>query len=167
MAYDWQHLQRFRFLLSIPARFVIAVLGSIAIGFLPEALVGRSYYNTGLEPYSPMILVVAACLGYWGNKRAGRSSDCWIWVIGVAWLAFGVVEESSYWATSSSPSRMQYIVNNFFGRTSLCSSGECLDEFLFTTPFAISIVYSVAAVFGLKSYRKGRADNSDSLSVDS
>jgi hypothetical protein len=160
MTSDWQSLRRLGFLLTIPIHFVLAVVGSMAIGFLPEAFVGHLYYNTGLDPYSPMILVAAGCLGYWVNKKVGHASARWIWVIGVIWLAYGASEESAYWATTSAPSRMQYVMDNFFGRTSACSSSECLAEFFFTTPCAVSIVYSIVAVFGLKSYRRRRLDDS-------
>src|ERR1700733_8725683 len=167
MASDWQHLRRLGFLPSLAIHFLLAVLGSIAIGFLPEALLGRAYHNTGLEPYSPMILVAAGCLGYRVNKKVGQSSAHWIWVIGIAWLTYGAFEESSYWATTNAPSRMQYVMDNFFGRTAACSASECLEEFLFTTPCAISIVYSIAAAVGLKSHKPSSLDKSDCLSGNS
>jgi hypothetical protein len=133
----------------------------MAIGFLPEASIGHLYYNTGLEPYSPMILVIAGCLGYWVNKIVGHASARWIWISGIAWLAYGALDESTYWYNSPGyTSRMQFVIDDFFGRTSTCSSGECLAEFFFTTPCAISIVYSVTAVFGLRAYKRSGLDDS-------
>jgi hypothetical protein len=167
MAYDWQRLQRLGFWSSLFFRFVVSVLGSIAIGFLPEAFVGRMYYNTGLEAYSPLILVVAGCLGYGLNKRLGHSAARWIWVLGVAWLAYGAFEESTYWYNSGAATRMQYVLDNFFSRTSVCSASECLGEFFFTTPCAVSIVYSAAAAVGLRSQLRGRNDKSGFPLVDS
>jgi hypothetical protein len=158
MALDWQFLKKLGFWTNLLHHSVVAILGSMLIGFLPEAFIGRSYYNTGLEPYSPMILLVAGCLGYWRNKKLGQSAACWIWIIGVAWLLYGAFEESVYWHNSGYSSRMQYVSNNFFSRTSVCSGSECLGELIFTTPCAVSIVYSVAAAIGLKSHRRGRTD---------
>jgi hypothetical protein len=55
---------------------------------------------------------------------------------------------------------MQYVLNNFFSRTSACSASECLGELIFTTPFAISIVYSMAAALGLRAHKAGKMDES-------
>jgi len=162
MLSDWQFLRRLGFWPSFFVHFFLAVLGSIAIGFLPEAFVGHLYYNTGLEPYSPMILVAAGCLGFSLNQRLGQPAACWVWIIGILWLSCGALEESTYWYNSVGySSRMQYVLGNFFGRTSACSGSECLAEFFFTTPCAASIVYSVAAGVGLKSYRRSRHDESE------
>jgi hypothetical protein len=50
--------QAFVWPISWMANYIVAVAGGMIIGFLPEALVSRIYYNTGLEPYSPMIIPI-------------------------------------------------------------------------------------------------------------
>lgn len=158
MAFDWQRLRRLGFLPALFLHYVLAVVGSIVIGFFPEILVENMNPNGILEPYSPMIQIVAGFLGYLVNKRLGHSAARWIWVLGVAWLAYGAIGDSSYWYNSPGySSRMQYIWVQFFGT---CSNSECAGQFLFTTPCAISIIYSVAAAIGLKSYRRGGTDES-------
>ena len=159
MAYDWLSLRNPRFWLSLFRHFAISTFVSMIIGFLPEAFIGRLYYNTGLEAYSPMILVVAGCLGFRVNRKLGQSAACWVWILGIAWLAYGAHSETAYWFNSGYSSRMQDVMATFFGGTIACSRSECLGELLFTTPCAASIVYSLAAAWGLKSYRKAMLGN--------
>ena len=130
------------------AHYFVAVAGGMTIGFLPEALVARMYYNTGLEPYSPMIAATAFLLGYFaaGFIFSGRAAN-FIWIIGIAWLVFGMYETTRYWSANWSPekTRWGYMVTNLFGPTLKCSGSECLGELIFTTPFTASVTYSIGA----------------------
>jgi hypothetical protein len=159
MAYNWLPLRNLRFWPSLFLHSAVSTFVSMIIGFLPEAFIGHLYYNTGLEAYSPMILVVAGCLGFWLNQKLGHSAACWVWILGIAWLTYGAHSESAYWFNSGYSSRMRYVMDNFFGGTVACSGSECLGELLFTTPCAASIVYSLAAAGGLKSHRKAGLGN--------
>src|SRR5439155_14077336 len=111
------------------AHYLIAVAGAMIVGFLPEALVSRMYYNTGVEPYSPMIAVTAFLLGYFtaGLVFGGRAAT-FVWIVGVAWMSFGIYDTTRNWSASWSPekSRWGYMVANLFGPTLKCSSSECL-----------------------------------------
>jgi hypothetical protein len=127
----------------------IAVLGSMLIGIGPEAAIGRYYYNTYIEPYSPAILLVSMVLGYSVNRKMGNRAAQWVWVPGVLWLLIGVYDTSRYpWGSS----RLQYVVDNLFSPATKCGDSECLGEVLFTTVFAATVGYSIAAVVGLRSY---------------
>jgi hypothetical protein len=130
------------------AQYVVAVAGGMIVGFLPEALVSRMYYNTGLEPYSPMIALTAFLLGYFAARHIfqGRAAT-FIWIIGLAWMIFGIYDTTRNWSASWSPekTRWGYMLANLFGPTLKCSGSECLGELLFTTPFIASITYSVGA----------------------
>jgi hypothetical protein len=132
----------------------VAVICSMVIGFFPEAFAGRYYLNTGLEPYSPAILVTAITLGYLLNRKLGHSAAIWVWVAGLVWLTYGIYDESRFWHNTLHSSRLSFILDDFFGPTSKCGGNECLGEFLFTTPAAATLGYSLGAVFGLRSYRK-------------
>ena len=133
---------------SCAAHYFIAVAGAMIIGFLPEALVSRAYYNTGLEPYSPMIAFTAFLLGYMvSSSRFNGRAAMFVWIIGLAWMMFGIYDTTRYWSASWSPekTRWGYMLANLFGPTLKCSSSECLGELLFTTPFVASITYSIGA----------------------
>jgi hypothetical protein len=132
----------------------VAVICSMVIGFFPEAFAGRYYLNTGIEAYSPAILVTAITLGYLLNRKLGHSAALWVWVAGLVWLTCGIYEESRFWHNTLHSNRLSYILDNFFGPTSKFGGEECLGEFLFTTPAAATLGYSSGAVFGLRSYRK-------------
>jgi hypothetical protein len=157
MAFNWRPLRSLGFWPGLFLHYVLAVVGSIVIGFVPEIFVEDTNPGSILEPYSPMILIVAGFLGYLLNKSLGHPAARWIWVLGVAWLAWGAISDSTYWYNSNASSRMQYIWVQFFGT---CTNSECAGQFLFTTPCAISIIYSVAAAIGLKSYQRGGIDES-------
>ncbi len=149
-----QSLRGTHFLGGLCLKFVVAVMGSMLIGFLPEALIGRYYYNSGFEAYSPAIFVTAIMLGYLVARSLGHSPAMWVWIIGLLGLAYGAYSESSQWYKGLAHSRLDYIAANFFGPTSKCSDTECLNELVFTTPFAATVGYSVGAAFGVRSYRK-------------
>jgi hypothetical protein len=154
-----QSLRDSHFLLGLFLQGAVAILGSMLIGFFPEALISRYYYNSGFEAYSPAILATAIVLGYFVNRRLGHSPALWVWVVGLVWLAYGAYDESKLWYTTGAISRMSFIVDNFFGPTSKCSGSECLGELFSTTPFAATVGYSMGAAFGLRSYRKADKTN--------
>jgi hypothetical protein len=118
------------------------------LGFLPEALTSRLYYNSGLEPYSPAIAASALLLGYFVSSRVLSSrAAMWTWLVGVLWLLVGVQELTSHWSANWSPekTRWGYALANLFGPTLKCSGSECLYELFFTTPLAASVMYSIGA----------------------
>lgn len=122
------------------------------IGVGPEAAISRYYYNTYMEPYSPAILLISLVLGYFVNRKMGSRAAQWVWVPGLLWLLFGIYETGKYpWGAS----RLQYVVDNLFSPTAKCNGSECIGEVLFTTVFSATVGYSIAARFGLRSY-KGR-----------
>jgi hypothetical protein len=140
--------QRFSWPLSWLAHYFVAVAGAMMIGFLPEALLSRVYYNTGIEPYSPMIAITAFLLGYFVSLFIfdGRAA-AFVWIIGLAWMVFGIYDMTRYWSASWSPERTRwgYMLANLFGPTLKCSGSECMGELFFTTPFTASITYSIGA----------------------
>jgi hypothetical protein len=148
-----QSLRDSHFLVGLFLQAVVAIFGSMFLGFLPEVFASRYYYNSAFEAYSPAILTTAVIFGYFVSRRFGHSPAPWVWTV-LVWLAYGAYEESSYWYNSLAASRLAYIADHFFGPTRKCSSSECLGEFFFTTPFAATVGYSLGAAFGLRSYRK-------------
>ena|SRR5271166_5591255 len=140
--------QTFAWPLSWIAHYFIAVVGSMTVGFLPEAFAPRFYYNSGLEPYSPMIAVAAFLLGYFpsGSVFNGRVAT-FIWTIGVVWMLFGIYDVTRGWSATWSPEKTLwgYVFVNMFGPTPRCSGSECLYKLFFTTPLTASIAYFIGA----------------------
>jgi hypothetical protein len=127
---------------------MFATAGAMVVGFIPEAFASRTYLNSGLEAFSPMIFAVAGILGTIINKEAGNKAAMWVWVAGTAWLCLEMYNESRSWDFGRAHSRAEYIVNNFFGPTSKCSATECLSELFAKTPFASTVGYSIGGVIG-------------------
>ena len=143
--------------ISCVVHYLVAVVGGMLLGFLPEAVASRMYYNTGLEPYSPMIAVAAFLLGYFAASRIlNARAATFVWIIGLVWIVFGIYDTTRYWSASWSPekTRWGYALANLFGPTLRCSGSDCLGELFFTTPFTASITYSVGAY--LRKRRKHR-----------
>lgn len=140
--------QTFAWPLCWVAHYFIAVVGGMIIGFLPESFASQLYYNSGLEPYSPIIAATAFLLGYLvaGSIFQGRAAT-FAWIIGLAWMLFGIYAETRSWSASWSTekTRWSYMLANLFGPTLKCSGTECMGELFFTTPFTASITYSVGA----------------------
>src|SRR2546430_3556533 len=44
---------------SLIVHYFLAVAGGMITGFLPEVVLSRAYYNTGLDPYPPAIALTA------------------------------------------------------------------------------------------------------------
>ena len=120
----------------------------MALGFFPEGTLGHYWYNTGLEPYSPMIALIALLSGYFivsaGFSQQAATST---WIVGAVWLAFGIYDTGRGWDASWSPekTRLAYVLANLFGSTVKCSGSECLGELIFTTPFTACVMYSIGA----------------------
>ena len=97
--------------LSLLAHYLVAVVGAVIIGFLPEAFVSKIYYNTGIEAYSPMIALTAFLLGYFvaGFIFDGRTA-MFVWIIGLGWLVFGIFDTTQYWNASWSPEKTRWAI---------------------------------------------------------
>ena len=118
------------------------------IGFLPEAALSRAYANTYLAPYSPAIALIAFLLGYFLSPRVKKGQAAtFVWVVGLLWLIYGMYDGLGYWSASWSPEKTRWsaMLAGLFGPTDKCSGSECLGELIFTTPFAASVTYSIAA----------------------
>jgi hypothetical protein len=103
----------------LASHFVLAVAGAMIVGFLPEALLSKLYYNSGLEPYSPVIAAAALLLGYLvGFRLLSLRTATWTWVPGVLWLLVGVQQLTSHWGASWSPekTRWGYAIANLLAR---------------------------------------------------
>jgi hypothetical protein len=106
-----------------------------------------------LSAFPPFILLSAAVVGYLLNRRFGHRAALWVWVLGFYWLLLGVWDLSRHWspAWDYHPTRWSFAAANLFGPD--CGDTECLWELLVTYPFAASVVYSVFALIGLRSFR--------------
>jgi hypothetical protein len=141
---------------------------SITVGFFLEVALGSYLVNTRLEPFAPMIALVALLTGYFvvspGKKRRAAS---WTWLVGVLWLAFGIYDTASGWDASWSheKSRWSYAYANLFAPPPRCSGSECLGEAIFTMPFTASVMYSIGAFIKIRRLAKNLRTSKDSSTV--
>jgi hypothetical protein len=144
---------------SYPARIIahcfFAVVAAFIVGIIPELLVGTLYRSTFLEAFSPAVAITALLLGYFFGYKLDREHLAgWTWICGLIWLLIGIHELTSSWSPSWShtESAWRYARTQLFGSIRLCSDSECLYELFFTTPFTISVTYSLGGF--LKKYRQ-------------
>ncbi|HSY33414.1 MAG TPA: hypothetical protein VLA42_15615 [Verrucomicrobiae bacterium] len=57
---------------SLILAFLHCILGaglSMVVGFIPEAILGRFYYDTGIEAFAPAIAFTGLILGFFFSVR--------------------------------------------------------------------------------------------------
>jgi hypothetical protein len=102
---------------------------------------------------SPLFWTPGFILGLLVNRVKSSRFACWVWLLGAAWLVFGILDSlhgyDPRWYQGCTPS--QNIVNAFFvGNSRKCGGGESiLYVLLFTMPAINSITYSIGAWLGL------------------
>ena len=139
--------------LYYPARlllhFFVAATGGIIVGLIPEALVGRLFRSTPLEPLAPGMALTALLIGYFfGHRLVARFHIAqWTWIIGTVWFFCGVYELTRFWspAWSHEKSAWDYAKGQLFGPNRVCGASECLYQLFFTVPFVLSLTYSIGA----------------------
>lgn len=129
--------------------FFVAATGGIIVGLIPEALIGRLYRFTPIEPFAPGMALTALLIGYfWGHRLVSKERVAeWTWTIGVVWFLYGVHDLTRFWRPSWShaKSAWSYARGQLFGTNSVCGDSECLYQLFFTIPFILSIAYSIGA----------------------
>jgi hypothetical protein len=112
-----------------------------------------------LNWYGPYVCAVGLCLGFIANRNMLKRVACWVWAVGVAWLAAGIWDSTRGYDPhfSQGCSAAENVVNAFFvlnGRK--CGGGgSTLAGVFFTMPALSSGAYAVGAwvAMGLKKRR--------------
>ena len=135
---------------------LLAVPVAMFVGFLPEALAGRLYVNTPLEPFTPMIALSAVCLAVFSSRWVASKVARWVWILPLLWFFYNGWDLMRSWspAWDSSSSRWTYALKELL--SSHCGSSECLYELFATTPLAASAAYAITYFFVMKSPPKRR-----------
>jgi hypothetical protein len=144
-------------LLLLLLHCVFLAVVSLTVGHLLEAALGHFWTDTILEPFAPMMALVALLSGYFVASRGqSRNAATWTWTVGIVWLTFGIYDTTRGWEASWSPqkTRWAYAFANLFAPPPRCSATECLGELIFTMPFTASVMYSIGACIKLHSLAK-------------
>jgi hypothetical protein len=133
--------------LGLGTHYVVAVVGGMLLGFIPEDLLSRFYRFSSIQAFAPGIGVTALLLGFFVSHRfRDLPLASWIWVIGSIWFFCGVHELTSSWSPSWSHERSawEYAKTQLFSPR--CGDTECLYQLFYTVPLVASVMYSVGAV---------------------
>jgi hypothetical protein len=130
--------------------FFVASAGGFMVGLIPEALVGRIWRFTPVEPFAPGMAFAALLIGYFfSNRLTGRSPvGQWAWTIGSVWFLYGLHELTRSWSPtwSNEKSAWDHAKGQLFGPNRVCGDSECLYQFFFTLPLVLSLTYSLGAL---------------------
>jgi hypothetical protein len=135
-------------LIALAVQSAVAVFASFVAGYFPEALAAKLFHDTALEPYAPVVAIVALVLGTVASARIfGGKAALATWVVGLLWLCVGVRDLTAGWRPGwlLQASAWRYITANLFGRSDACGITECLEEFAFTMPATLLVMYSLGA----------------------
>ena len=146
------------------------IVGPVIV-FMVVGIADGIFGNSPLKPIfergglaNPFIWGPGFVLGFLVNRIISGRFACWVWPLGVVWLAYGIWDSvhlyDPRWYQGCSAS--ENVVNAFFILNSRkCGGGSStLAGILFTLPAVNTIAYSLGAWLGLLSKR--RWDRTDS-----
>jgi len=147
---------------------VFLAVASMTLGLFLQVASDHFWVHTVLEPYYPMIALVALLAGYFVASRGqSRHAAAWTWTVGVLWLAIGIYDAANGWDAnwSHEKTRWAYAYANLFAPPPRCSSSECAGEAIFTMPFTASIMYSIGAFIKIRRLAKNLRTSKNSSTV--
>jgi hypothetical protein len=119
---------------------------------------------------NPLVWGAALALGFFVNRITCDHSAYWVWLPGIAWLAYAIWDSvhlyDPRWYQGCTAS--ENVVNAFFVLNSRrCGGGEStLSGIFFTVPAANSVAYSVGAWIGLSARRRRNSADTDHKATD-
>jgi hypothetical protein len=100
--------------------------------------------------YGPFVWGPGLLLGFFLNRHFRHRAACFSFILGVAWIAFGVLKAGSWrhgWSSRMAEAR----IDLFPLKQAECGTTECLGVLICTWPFINSVAYSIGALLGLLS----------------
>jgi len=136
----------------------------VATGVTADSVLGNvsPWYTSVADSaglLNPLLWAPGIVLGFLVYRRISTRTACWVWVVGVAWLAFAVWDSIHYYDPryNQGCSVRENIVNAFFimNARRCCGGDSTLSGLFFTMPAIGSATYSVGAcaAMGLKKKR--------------
>jgi hypothetical protein len=127
--------------------FVVFVVLGIAKGILGNSPLKLIVERGGFA--NPIVWGPGFILGFFVNRKTLDRVACWVWPMGVAWLAYGVLDSMRGYDPRfyQGCSALENIVNAFFILNAYrCGGGSStLEGVLFTMPAVSSAAYAVGA----------------------
>jgi hypothetical protein len=147
----------------IVSPFIVVMLSTAADTIFKDGVLKRLLDLGGLA--NPVSWCPGFVLGFLLNRKGSNRSACWVWPIGLAWLAYAIWDSvRSYdarWYQGCTAS--ENVVNAFFILNARkCGGGEStLAGLFFTLPAISSVAYSIGAWIRLLSRKRlGKRDTS-------
>jgi hypothetical protein len=139
-------------MLAMPFGLVCAIHGMIAVGVVLR------FVGLGPPPsfngwYGPLVWWPGLLLGFFVNRRALHRAACFVWLLGLIWLAFGIASAATSWRPAGMSWMTHVGVELFPLQPGECGTAECLRVLFCTWPAVNSVAYSIGAALALLSHR--------------
>ncbi len=149
-AVAWLALHGFAAMIASPV--IVVLLVGIAKGILGNSPLKFIVERGGFA--NPLVWGPGLVLGLVVNRRTRNPLACWVWLIAVAWLAYGILDSLRGYDPRfyQGCSARENVVNAFFVLNAYrCGGGSStLEGLIFTTPAVCSAAYSVGAWIALR-----------------
>jgi carbon starvation protein CstA len=149
--------------LSFFLHTVVAMIVSPMIVFVVLIFLAVSSYNNSSHinlvlnaggVANPLLWGPGLILGLLVNRFVLRRTACWVWLVGMAWMAFGTLESLSTYRARflGICSPFDRIASGFFSYRAYC--GDAGNATYFTLPMFSAIAYSLGAWVALRLGRR-------------
>lgn len=146
--------------IAMPVSVVCVLLGDSALALV---LRGSGFGAArGAELwFGPLVWWPALLLGFFVNRVTHHRGACFVWIAGLMWLLFGVLNTVRF-NYGGAPWMTRVGIDLFPLKPGECGASECLGVLFYTLPAVNAVVYSVGAWLGFLSNRKSRCGGEES-----
>ena len=130
------------------------LLGILFVIILQVVGLEGTVRRLGSQWYGPDVWLPGLAIGFFVNRRRLHRAACFVWVLGLLWVAFLSLGTATGWRPTGM-SAMTDIKVQLFPTTyrdfDACADSECLGLVVGTWPLLNTITYSIGAWLGLMS----------------
>lgn len=140
---------------------VVCMFAGMLLLIVPIAFLKMDPFSWLAAPYSPLFWGLALVAGFALGRRIDSNSARWVWVVGIAWFLFQVLQRLSNYAAPwfVGDSRGDYFWYVYAAVTAELESAWA--QMFATTPMLNSIAYSIGAIIATRASQSRTASTTN------